>query len=134
MLSSNMTLSRNEKVFVLLFLISITFHVAPAISNFDHNPNCLLMTAQTQLVEYTDFNNLHDDHLSSAHQSGIVIKQLNPNKPSRHFPLWKTCCLEIVIFYDGENINFFYSDLTTWGYQNNVLFTWYFPYMGITPG
>lgn len=117
----SLTMNRKMPIF-LTFLTASTLHVAFALINLNHNPNCLLMTSKTQLIESTEITKQHDDHLSSAHQNSIVVQRLNSNEAnSNNTPLWKTCCIEIVIFYDGENILSFYGNLFTWAYQGNAV-------------
>ncbi|OXA45980.1 hypothetical protein Fcan01_19073 [Folsomia candida] len=115
-------MARNFICFVLSFLISSIFHKAFAL-NFNHNPNCLLISALVQKVKESnptaqDLGFQYDNHLSFAHKSGLAVKNLYSNT-SRGFPLWKTCCIEIVMFYDGGYFNVLEFD--TWGYHNNAV-------------
>lgn len=68
----------------------------------------------------TDLQYQYDIHLSFAHQNGLVVKHLD-YKDSKTRPVWKICCIEIVIFYDGGSIGWFYDDDTIWGHGSNTV-------------
>lgn len=118
-------MARNLIVFAISFLIYASPFVALALTNFNHNPNCLLMSGlerEAQVSDYT-FPNLkmqYENHISFAHQSGLVVKYLNSNS-SVSFIIWKTCCIEMVIFYEGGDLNSFHNDVATWGYHSNAV-------------
>lgn len=110
---------------ILVFVLScLTTNAAFALTNYNHNPNCLLMTAIAREIRVQDFSHLnlkYDLHLVASHQAGIVVKHLYSKNPGT-LPMWKTCCVEIVIFYDHENIDGFYDDISpTWHFRLIVL-------------
>ncbi|OXA49152.1 hypothetical protein Fcan01_15599 [Folsomia candida] len=125
-----------EILSVLSFLISfLTVHFVHTLTNFDLNPNCLLITAQiikSSDTPISDFNLKYDTHLSSAHPSGIVLKHLLPNNsPSKkRFPMYKISCVEFVIFNDRGTLHGFSHEFDNWGYHQNVVLYIVFPHRG----
>lgn len=106
-------------LFVNCFLISV--HFASTLTNFDHNPTCLLMSTLRSESRQSDLTLQYDNHLSFAHRSALVVKHLPSNITINTFFTWKMNCIEIVTFYESGNPAVFLHDLSNWGYQANVV-------------
>ncbi|OXA49058.1 hypothetical protein Fcan01_16649 [Folsomia candida] len=110
-----------QDIIPFAFCFSIYVHFTFTLTNFNHNPTCLLMSILRSANNQSDLTFQYDNHLSFAHLSGLVVKLLPTNVPISTFFTWKTNCIEIVAFYEYRNPAGFLNDLGNWGYRGNVL-------------
>lgn len=118
-------------VSTLLLILAKIIH---PLTNFNHNPACLLQSSlipgTKNLTHITDHYN---DHLAFAHRSGLVVKELHPKSQSA--PFWKMTCMEIVVFYEVRNSYIldesFIQDLENWGFQQNAVLYFIFSNPGL---
>ncbi|OXA48444.1 hypothetical protein Fcan01_16654 [Folsomia candida] len=112
-------------LFAIRFLISA--HFASTLTNFNHNPTCLLMSTLRSENKHSDLTLQYDNHLSFVHRSALVVMHLPFNITINTFFSWKTTCIEIVTFFKSGDPNVFLHDLQNWGYQRNVVMYTIFP-------